>query len=89
MTGTGTGTAILFRLGRWQAVRLPEEFQLPGTEVRVRRVGRGVLLESLEPDPADIRAIFDEIDRLGGADFLPEGRPQQPPLTPAAALFDE
>jgi len=75
--------------GRSQAVRLPKEFRLPGTEVRVRRIGRGVLLEPLDRDPADIRAIFDEIDRLGGADFLPEGRPEQPPLPPAAALFDE
>ncbi len=55
----------------------------------VRRVGRGVLLEPLDRDPADIRAIFDEIDGLGGADFLPEGRPDQPPLPAATTLFDE
>jgi len=28
--------------------------------------------------------VFAEIDRLGGRDFLPEGRPEQPPLPPAA-----
>jgi antitoxin VapB len=70
-------------------VRLPKEFRLPGTEVRVRRVGRGVLLEPVERDIKDIQAIFAEIDRLGGADFLPEGRPQQPPMPPQRAFLDE
>lgn len=78
-----TATAKLFKHGRSQAVRLPKEFRLPGEEVRVRRVGRGVLLEPLERSVEDIRAIFDEIDRLGGRDFLPEGRPEQPPMPPA------
>lgn len=78
-----TATAKLFKHGRSQAVRLPKEFRLPGDEVRVRRVGRGVLLEPLERSIEDIRAIFDEIDRLGGRDFLPEGRPEQPPMPPA------
>jgi antitoxin VapB len=74
-----TGTAKLFQHGRSQAVRLPKEFRLPGKEVRVRRVGRGVLLEPMEPDADHIRAIFEEIDRMGGGDFLPEGR-EQPPM---------
>ena len=34
----------------------------------------------LERDIADIQAIFAEIDRLGGRDFVPEGRPEQPPM---------
>ena len=84
-----SGTAKLFRHGRSQAVRLPKAFRLPGTEVRVRRVGRGVLLEPMERDARDIKAIFAEIDRLGGAAFLPEGRPEQPPLPPGRAVFDE
>ncbi len=83
-------TAKLFRHGRSQAVRLPKEFRLPGTEVRVRRVGRGVLLEPIDRDVRDIRAIFAEIDRLGGIDFLPEGRPEQPPMPPSKDVsFDE
>jgi len=86
---SSTGTAKLFKHGRSQAVRLPKEFRLPGTEVRVRRVGRGVLLEPVERDIKDIKAIFAEIDRLGGADFLPEGRPQQPPMPPQRAFLDE
>jgi antitoxin VapB len=75
-------TAKLFKHGRSQAVRLPKEFRLPGKEVRVRRFGRGVLLEPIERDFETMQAIFAEIDRRGGADFLPEGRPGQPPLRP-------
>lgn len=77
-----TATAKIFMHGRSQAVRLPKEFRLPGKEVRVRRVGRAVLLEPIEQrrDRATIEAIFAKIDRAGGADFLPEGRPEQPPM---------
>ena len=84
-----TATAKLFKHGRSQAVRLPKEFRLPGTEVRVRRVGRGVLLEPMERSLADIQAVFAEIDRLGGKDFLPEGRPAQPPMPQARKIFEE
>ena len=76
-----TETAELFTDGDSQAVRLPRHFRLPGQEVRVRHFGRGVLLEPLEKDEAkDVSAIFAEIDRLGGAEFLPNGRPVQPPM---------
>ncbi len=84
-----TGTAKLFKHGRSQAVRLPKAFRLPGTEVRVRRVGRGVLLEPVGRDIENIRAVFAEIDRLGGGDFLPEGRPEQPPMPPGRVVFEE
>jgi antitoxin VapB len=65
--------AKLFKSGRSQAVRLPKEFRFEGTEVRIRRVGQGVLLE---PVTADIRAVFDAIDRIGVP--FPD-RPEQPP----------
>lgn len=74
------GRAKLFMHGRSQAVRLPKEFRMPGKEVRVRRIGRGVLLEPIERDRKAMEAVFAEIDRHGGADFLPEGRPEQPPM---------
>jgi antitoxin VapB len=77
---TETGTAKIFMHGRSQAVRLPKEFRLPGTEVRVRRIGRSVLLEPVARDRETMQAIFAKIDREGGADFLPEGRPEQPPM---------
>ena len=71
-------------------MRLPKDFRLPGTQVRVRRLGRGVLLEPMEPSVEDIKAIFAEIDRLGGNEFLPEGRPEQPPMPPADDVsFDQ
>jgi antitoxin VapB len=72
-------TAKLFMHGRSQAVRLPKEFRLPGKQVRVRRVGKGVLLEPIE---VDVEAWFEELDRLrdlAGEPFMPEGR-QQPPM---------
>ncbi len=84
-----TGTAKIFRHGRSQAVRLPKEFRLPGTEVRVRRLGRGVLLVPVERDRETMEAVFAKIDREGGADFLPEGRPEQPPMPAPRKIFDE
>jgi len=71
-----TGIAKLFRHGRSQAVRLPKAFRLPGTEVRVRRLGRGVLLEPMEFD-AD--AWLAELDRYKDIPFMEEGR-EQPPM---------
>jgi antitoxin VapB len=84
-----TGTAKIFKHGRSQAVRLPKEFRLEGTEVRVRRIGRGILLEPLRPTIEEVRAAFAEIDRLTGGEFLPEGRPPQPPMPPGKKVFDE
>lgn len=37
-------TAKLFMNGRSQAVRLPKEFRLEGTEVFIKKTGQGVLL---------------------------------------------
>jgi antitoxin VapB len=84
-----TGTAKIFMHGRSQAVRLPKEFRLPGKEVRVRRIGSAVLLEPMERSLSDMQAVFAEIDRNGGSDFLPEGRPEQPPMPPPRKYFDE
>jgi antitoxin VapB len=88
MADAETGTAKLFKHGRSQAVRLPKEFRLPGTEVRVRRIGRSVLLEPMQRSVEDIRAIFAEIDRLRSDDFLAEGRPEQPPMPTDDVSFD-
>ncbi len=73
-----TGTGKLFMHGRSQAVRLPKDFRLSGTEVRVRRVGRGVMLEPLTQTLDDIKAISAELARLAAEDgpFMPEGREQ-------------
>ena len=73
-----TAKAKIFKHGRSQAVRLPKEFRLPGTEVRVSRHGKGVLLEPIEQDIDAWLAELQSLARLGGP-FMPEGR-QQPPM---------
>jgi antitoxin VapB len=82
-----TGTAKVFRHGRSQAVRLPKEFRLPGTEVRVRRIGRGVLLEPLGQS-FDTKSWFEALDQYLDEPFMPEGR-QQPPMPPERKIFEE
>ncbi len=61
--------AKLFYNGRSQAVRLPKEFRLPGTEVFVERRGESVVLSPIEGRWA--RAVR-ELPRLdaGEADAL-------------------
>ena len=79
-----TTIAKLFKNGRSQAVRLPREFRFEGDRVRLRRAGRGVLVE---PIFTDVAAWFAELDRLGGEPLLPDGR-RQPP-TPTRVVFDD
>jgi antitoxin VapB len=77
-----TRIARLFRNGRSQAVRLPHEFRFAGDRVRVRRMGRGVLLEPLI---TDVTEWFAELDRDDPEPFMPEGRDQ--PVTPQRPVF--
>ena len=76
-------TAKLFQHGRSQAVRLPKAFRLPGREVRVRRVGAGVLLEPIE---ADVDAWFARLDAFADEPFMEQGRLQPPAPEPEAAF---
>jgi antitoxin VapB len=76
-------TAKLFKTGRSQAVRLPKEFRFEGEEVRIRRVGQGVLLE---PMKSDLRAMFAAIDAVGGEEF--PDRPPQPSMPDQEFDFD-
>jgi antitoxin VapB len=48
-------TTTIFLNGRSQAVRIPKELRFEGTEVRIRRLGDGVLLEPVKGSkwPAD------------------------------------
>jgi antitoxin VapB len=82
-----SGTAKLFKHGRSQAVRLPKEFRMPGTEVRVRRIGRSVLLEPIGA-PFDVQAWFAKLDEYRDEPFMPEGR-QQPPNPAPRKFFPE
>jgi antitoxin VapB len=81
---TDKTTAKLFKHGRSQAVRLPKEFRLPGKEVRVRRIGRGVLLEPLE---FDVKSWLAELARYRDLPFIEEGR-EQPPIPDNDITFD-
>lgn len=77
-----TGVAKLFRNGRSQAVRLPKEFRFNGDRVRIRRVGKAVVLE---PMAADVDAWFSALDCFGPEPFMAEGRNQ--PRTPTRDVF--
>ena len=50
--------AKLFQHGGSQAVRLPKAFRLAGTEVKVSRTSRGILLEPLVADAAERHRKF-------------------------------
>ena len=77
-------TAKLFKTGRSQAVRLPKEFRFEGKEVRIRRIGNGVLLE---PMKFDSQTWMTELDRLRSDPILPDGR-NQPPMPERELEFD-
>jgi antitoxin VapB len=82
-------TAKLFMHGRSQAVRLPKEFRLPGTEVRVSKMGDKVILEPIsDRKPFDAKAFWAEIDAIGDKPFMPEGR-EQPEMPPDRRIFEE
>jgi antitoxin VapB len=80
--------AKLFMHGRSQAVRLPKEFRFEGTEVRVSKIGDKVILEPMEKPPFDVKAWRVKLRALGAEDFLPEGRPEQPPMPDVDMTFE-
>lgn len=55
-------TAKLFWSGRSQAVRLPKEFRMDGTEVHIRRHGNAVILEPIATDWTWLDALSGPID---------------------------
>jgi antitoxin VapB len=77
-----TGFAKLFRNGRSQAVRLPQEFRFEGDRVRIRRVDQGVLLEPLIPNTSE---WFEALDRFKSEPFMVKRRNQ--PITPRRGIF--
>ena len=44
-----TRNVSLFRNGANQAVRIPKEFELPGKQATMRRVGNRLIIELVEP----------------------------------------
>ncbi|MFO8165963.1 MAG: type II toxin-antitoxin system VapB family antitoxin [Desulfatiglandales bacterium] len=65
-------TAKLFQNGSSQAVRLPKEFRMPGSEVKIFKKGSQVILEPIE---TTWDALFDALDEFP-EDFMKEGRHQ-------------
>lgn len=72
-----TRVAKIFANGRSQAVRLPQEFRFSGSEVRVTRHGRGVLLEPIAPSTDE---WFASLDRFHGEPFLNDRRQPTAPV---------
>jgi antitoxin VapB len=73
--------AKLFKHGGSQAVRLPREFRLPGTEAAISRTGDGgVLLEPMGADFEARRRRF--IDLAGSCPDLPDVPPHASPDIP-------
>lgn len=64
--------AKLFKNGQSQAVRLPREFRFEGSEVYVKRMGKGILLLPVKDFWDMWIADLDDFSE----DFLVEGREQ-------------
>lgn len=70
---TGVRAVKLFRNGANQAVRIPKEFELPGTQALMHREGNRLILELVPDKPkkgsaAALLAALDEIAKLGPCD---------------------
>ena len=58
--------AKLFQNGQSQAVRLPKEFRFDGDSVRIKRIGRAVVLL---PNDEPWETLFDALDQFS-PDFM-------------------
>jgi antitoxin VapB len=74
--------AKLFQNGSSQAVRLPREFRFKGDKVRIRRVGKSVVLEPLADDPETWLAELKKVP--ADPEFMKERRQ---PKTPKRGVF--
>jgi antitoxin VapB len=74
--------AKLFQNGSSQAVRLPREFRFKGDKVRIRRVGKSVVLEPLADDPESWLAELKKVP--ADPEFMKERRQ---PKTPKRTVF--
>jgi antitoxin VapB len=69
----GARAVKLFRNGANQAVRIPKEFELPGTDALIHREGNRLILEVVPDKPkkgtvAALLAALDELAKLGPID---------------------
>jgi antitoxin VapB len=66
--------AKVFRTGRSQAIRLPKEFRVEASEVRLKRTAEGFLV--ITKDPWDV--FFEGVEQL--SDQFMSGKRVQPSL---------
>jgi antitoxin VapB len=71
--------AKLFNNGGSQAVRLPKEFRFEGSEVSVRRVGTGVLIEPLA-ERAWPPGYWEQLPHLTDDDWQRPSDPRPEPI---------
>lgn len=59
-------TVSLFRNGANQAVRIPKEFELPGSQAVLRREGNRLILEAVPPKATKgtVAALIEALDAL-------------------------
>jgi antitoxin VapB len=67
----------LFRNGRNQAVRIPREFQIPGSEAIMRKEGDRLIIEPTPPKT--LLALLESLQPLG-EDFAPIADPAPDPV---------
>ena len=70
-----TKTAKIFRSGNSQAVRIPKEFQLEGTEVEILRRGEALILR---PKRKSWTHFLESLAKFSD-DFMEHGREQPEP----------
>ena len=70
-----TKTAKIFRSGNSQAVRIPKEFQLEGTEVEIQRRGETLILR---PKRKSWTPFLESLAKFSD-DFMEQGREQPEP----------
>lgn len=78
-----TATAKLFQHGGSQALRLPKEFRLPGSVVRLSKTAEGILIQPLEDNTRRAR-LFARLE--GSCPEFPEipSPPEDNPRDPLA-----
>ena len=72
-------TAKVFWSGRSQAVRLPKDFRVEGSEVRIRRHGAAVILEPIPMDWTWLDALVGPVDADFGDATSEKPTPQERP----------
>ena len=66
-------TAKLFQNGHSQAIRLPKAFRFSGEEVKISKLGKGVLIEPIEEN--GFEALTQALEMFS-EDFMESGRAQ-------------